>query len=144
MSEVETVEVDGLECRIIKFYGQKLTFYKVNGVWHRSTKSVRRVEAALNDKDNDKLPANVRKTLSRKKHGPKLKHKKTTKDIVLGILQTAIKAMTDAEIASNTSLAVRTIYHARRVLCGEGKIRIAGARLSEATSRKSRTWELVA
>jgi len=68
MSEVETVEVDGLECRLIKFYGEKRVFHKILGEWKRSTKSVWVIEAAFKAKKRAKLKAAANKTLSRKKY----------------------------------------------------------------------------
>ncbi len=144
MSEVETVEVDGLECRIIKFYGENRVFYKVLGEWHRSTKSVRLIEAAFKAKKRGKLKAAAQKALSRKKYESRqLKACKGTGKKVLDALAKSAKPLTVAELMFKTQRTKKAIYEAKARL-GSDVIKRAKSRICEISERRCMTWELVA
>ena len=144
MSEVETVEVDGLECKIIKFYGKKLTFYKILGEWKRSGKSVRVVEAAFKARKNEKLKAAERKALSRKKYDSrKLKASEKTGQKLLTALAESEKPLTIAELMFKTRLTKKAIYNAKARL-GSDVIKRAKSRMCDVSERQCMTWELAA
>jgi len=144
MSEVDTVEVDGLECRLIKFYGKERVFYKVLGEWHRSTKSVRVIEAAFKARENGRLKAAANKTLSRKKYeSRKLKACRRTGQKILDALAKAGKPLTITEIMFKTRRNRKAIDNAKARL-GPGLVRRAKSRICEISERRCMTWELVA
>jgi len=144
MSEVETVEVDGLECRIIKFYGEKRVFYKLLGEWHRSTKSVRLIEAAFKARKRGKLKAAAQKALSRKKYESRqLRASRRTGEKLLAALVEAGKPLTIAELMFKTQRNTKAISNAKARL-GPDVIRRAKSRICEISERRCMTWELVA
>ncbi len=144
MSEIETVEVDGLECRIIKFYGENRVFYKVLGEWHRSTKSVRVIEAAFNARKRGKFKAAAQKALSRKKYESRqLRASRRTGEKLLAALVEAGKPLTIAELMFKTQRNTKAISNAKARL-GPDVIRRAKSRICEISERRCMTWELVA
>ena len=144
MSEVETIEVDGLECRIIKFYGENRVFYKVLGEWHRSTKSVLLIEAAFNARKRGKLKAAAQKALSRKKYESRqLRASRRTGEKLLAALVEAGKPLTIAELMFKTQRNTKAISNAKARL-GPDVIRRAKSRICEVSERRCMTWELVA